>query len=148
MLINSVTLQGYPDGSALVATQFVRPSAWRLSREGEREQVTLPIAEATAAAVGWVPPMPLRDEDLTRVAVPVIESAADPATGGLLYLTRTGRQRGDFSEKVLVRLDRDLHYVGSVLLEQNAVALGYLPIVPDSVIVVDYEQAWYRCAAP
>lgn len=148
MFVNFVTLQGYPDGSAVVAHQFVQPRAWRLAMGTEPSLLRLPVPEAVAPSLGYLPPIPFREDDLERIAAPVIASAPDPETGDLLYLTRSGRQRGEYTEKALVRADHALRYVGSRLLDVNAVALAYLPADPTTAVVVDYDQNWFRCEAP
>ena len=148
MFLNFVTLQGYPDGTALVAHQFVQPRAWRIDAEARASFLDVPVPEQVVASLGYLPPIPFREEDLERIAAPVIASAADPRSGGLLYLTRSGRKLGGHTEKALVRVDRDLRYVGSRLLAVNAVALAYLPGAPEIAIVVDDEQNWFRCEAP
>lgn len=148
MFLNFVTLQGYPDGTALVAHQFVQPRAWRIDAGARASLLDVPVPEQVAASLGYLPPIPFREEDLERIAAPVIASSADPGSGDLLYLTRSGRRLDAHSEKALVRVDRDLHYVGSRLLDVNAVALVYLPVASGSAIVVDDEQNWFRCEAP
>ena len=148
LFINDVVLEGYADGSALVAHHFVAPRAWRVGADNGIEERSVPIAAAVAGSIGYIPPIPIREEDLLRIAAPVIASAADPATGDLLYLTRSGRQRDGRSEKALVRANRDLIYLASRLLDVNAVALAYLPGAPESALVVDYEGGWFRCETP
>ena len=148
MFVNSVALLGYADGRAIVAHQFVLPRAWQLGSDGAAVRAALPVPDGAASALGFVPPMPMREGDLERMAVPVIAAAPDPASGGVLYLTRTGMRSGAFLEKAVIRVDRELAYVSSIRLPVNAVAMTYLAARPESVLVVDVDQAWYRCAAP
>lgn len=148
MFINSVNVQAWPDGDVLVAHQFVLARAWHVGRDDRPRQRTVPVPDRVAAAVGVVPPMPIREEDLARMAVPVIDFGVDGRTGGIVYLTRSGDRREGGAEKAFVRADRDLGYVASSRLAINAVAFAYLPAHPDSVIVVDADQAWHRCPVP
>lgn len=148
LFVNDVVLEGYPDGSALVAHHFVAPRAWRVEPRGTVSSHAVPVAEAVRASIGHLPPIPFREEDIGRIAAPVIASAADPETGDFLYLTRSGRQREGRNEKAVVRVDGRFRYVGSRLLDVNAVVLAYLPSEPGSVIVVDTDGGWFRCAAP
>lgn len=147
LFLNDVVLEGYPDGSALVAHHFVVPRAWRVEPGGAVSRLAIPIAEATRASIGYLPPIPFREEDIGRIATPAIAAAADPESGDLLYLTRSGRERDGRSEKALVRADRHLRYLGSRVLDVNAVTLAYLP-GERSAIVVDHDGGWFRCESP
>lgn len=148
LFLNDVMLHGYPDGSALLANRFVRPRAWRVDPANGVSRLTVPLPAAARDGVGYLPPIPFREEEIGRIAAPVIASASDPRTNDLLYLTRSGRQREGRSEKALVRADRELRYIGSRLLDVNAIALAYLPADPATAVVVDYENDWFRCEAP
>lgn len=145
MFLNFVTLQGYPDGRAIVAHQFVEPRAW-LVGTSSTERVVVPLPRAVEASLGFVPAMPVSEEDIGRIAAPVIASAPDRMTGDLLYLTRSGRERDGRSEKAIIRADARLGYLGSTLLDVNAVALAYL--ANGVAIVVDDDMGWFRCRAP
>src|SRR5690606_11346715 len=75
---------------------------------------------------GWLPKGSFTEDQADSLLFPSIASAADPATGELLYLTRTGR-RGEYgSEKTIIRVDRELQYVRSYLLDVNAARMIYL----------------------
>lgn len=148
LFLNDVAIEGYPDGSALVAHHFVRPRGWRVGADGTVEALDVPVAAAIESSIGHLPPIPFREQDMASIAAPVIASAADPRTGDVLYLTRTGRQRDGRSEKALVRADAHFRYLASRRLEMNAVVIGYVPSHPDEVVVVDFDGDWFRCESP
>jgi hypothetical protein len=148
MLINSVTMRGFADGSAVVAHQLVQARAWRLDPSGTRRRASVPVPEDAAGRLGHVPPMPLRETDLDAIAAPVVSMTVDPVGGEMFYLTRTGRRVGDHQEKALVRLAPTFAYVASNRLRMNAIEVVYLPARPDSVLIVDADLRWHRCAVP
>lgn len=148
LFLNDVALQGYGDGSLVVAHRFVWPRAWRMDADDRTQRMSVPIARGVKGDIGHLPEIPFREEDVARIAVPVIASAGDPRTGDLLYLTRSGRRRDGRSEKAIVRADGHLAYLASRRLDVNAVALAYLPVDPQRAIVVDSDASWYRCEAP
>ena len=148
MFINSVSMVSFGDGSALVAHELVWPRAWHVGRSGAPRPAQVPVPDAAAGSVGVMPPMPLRSEDLGKIAAPVVSMTVDPRRSELHYLTRSGRTTAPHLEKAIVRVSRDLRYLASYRLRINATEIAYLPARPDSVIVVDADFRWHRCPLP
>lgn len=143
---NLVALAPYAGERVIVAHQFLVPTAYLVSSAGV-DRRALPLPAEVRKAVGWVPPMPFREEAFGRIATPVLAAAAERRTGDFLYLTRTGHRQNGVFEKAIVRVDRELRYRRSYVLDVNAGHLAYLAEEGVSVIV-DEEDRGYRCLTP
>ena len=148
MFVNSASLYGLPDGSAVLAHELIWPRAWLIPAHGAPRRVEVPLPERTSRQIGFVPTMPMREDELDDLLVPVMGLSVDPASGDIFYVTRTGDERDSHSEKAIVRATRDFVYLGSIRLPINAVEVVYLPHAPDSLIVSDYDLGWHRCPVP
>lgn len=148
MFANSVSLYGLADGSAVVAHELVHARAWRVPPAGPPVRASIPVAEAVAHQIGYMPPMPLREEDLDDVATPVISLTLDEVGGDLFFLTRSGRRADGYLEKAVVRASADFSYLGSMRLPFNATEIALLRAEPDSLIIVDPDLRWHRCPVP
>jgi hypothetical protein len=110
-------------------------------------EVALPLPDGVRAVVGIVPQRPFTDAALMGSLAPVLDAASDTTTGTFLFTTRTGRSLRGFSEKALVRTDRDLRLVDSFLFEENVAPFALLP-GGDAVLVVAEDERWFRCTLP
>ncbi|MBI4409692.1 MAG: hypothetical protein HY561_08300 [Gemmatimonadetes bacterium] len=148
-LANLTVLETFHDGRAIVAHQFLFPHAYLFSwgDAAVPRRVPLPLPDGVRADVDFVPEMPVTDAVLERMVTPVIASAVDHRTGDFLYITRSGRRVRDFLEKAIVRLDRQLRYRRSYLLNVNAIHHAYLPGRAVSIVVDDLNR-WYECLTP
>jgi hypothetical protein len=151
-LANATVLERVRGGRVIVAHQFLVPLAHLLDvapggGRPARRDVAIPLPEGVRDAVGYRPEPPFTDEGLRRMLAPVLASSPDPAAGGMLYLTRSGRMSGDTWEKALVRVDADMAYVSSWVLPVNAGPFAFLPSRNQVVVVADDER-WYRCPLP
>lgn len=143
---NMVDIEIAPGEGILVAHRFLRPIAYVVDDGGEGfiQRRTTPIPESMRSNVGRIPNVPITEDQLGDIATPIISLAADLATGEMLYLTRSGRSLSDYSEKAIVRVDAELGYRESYLLDVNATDLAHFA-GSDASIVVDDQDRWYRC---
>lgn len=147
-MANQASLVAYPDGRTVLAHQFVVPAVHVVEPGAPRARaMPLPLPDGVRGAFGALPASPLTEEELRALPTPVLDGAADPRSGDFLFLTRTGRRRGDYAEKAVVRVDRDFRYLRSYLLPVNAGFLTYFTSSGTS-LVVDEADRWYRCETP
>lgn len=152
-LANTTVLERVRGGRVLVAHQYLQPVAHLVelpARGGGRaviRDVPTPLPEGVASAVGYRPEPPFTDEAMRRMLTPVLEAAPDPAGGGILYLTRTGRMAGAAWEKALVRVDADMRHQASWILPVNVGPFAWLP-ARGEVVAVAEDERWYRCPVP
>lgn len=145
---NTAQVATFPDGRIVVTHLLMIPFAQVLSLDSPTPvRAPLPLPDGVRQRYGWTPTNSLTEADADRVLFPVIASAPDARTGDLIYLTKTGRTNGSGSEKALIRVDRDLRYLRSYLLDVNATRLAYLA-GPEIALIATPEDEWYRCHAP
>lgn len=143
---NMVEIEATAAEGILLAHRFLEPTAYLIADAGEGnvERRTIPIPDRMRANVGRIPSVPITEDQLSDIATPVIALASDRATGDMLYLTRSGRSLSDYSEKAIVRVDDELGYLESYLLDVNATNLAHFA-GSDESLVVDDEDRWYKC---
>lgn len=149
-LANTTVLERVGSTRVILAHQFLEPLAHLLDLPPDggppvaMRSAGTPLPDGVRDAVGYRPEPPFTDESLRRMLTPVLEAAPDPRSGGMLYLTRTGRQSGGVWEKALVRVDGDMAYVSSWIVPVNVGAFAYLPSA-DEIVAVAEDERWYRC---
>ncbi|MEX2526473.1 MAG: hypothetical protein WEA09_02445 [Gemmatimonadota bacterium] len=147
-LVNSLELSTGAQGQVVVAHRFLVPRAyttrsadsgvpWQMVRvplpdEARRWWGEMPTS-APESGVGWL--------------TPVLAGALHSVSGDYLYLTRSGREVGGHSEKVILRVDSQFTYLGGVRLPVNAGFMA-LDVQRDLAIVVDGEDRWFTCPLP
>jgi len=146
MLYNHVTLASLPGGRVAAAHMALEPIAHLWTREGGARIVALPFPDGAEASLGYVPEMPIEDEDLAQIPTGALSLSVDRARNELLFLTRSGRMVQDAPERAIIRTDADFGYLRSYLLDVHAVHMVYLTDV-EAVIVVDELDRWFRCPA-
>lgn len=146
-LSNMVALFPLGDRGVLAAHRFVSPVAYRWRPAGPIERLRTPVPDGEAKKVGRAPPVPLDEDSYQEVPLPVIGGAANPGTGGLLFLTRSGARRAGHSEKAVIETDSLMAYHRSFRLPVNAAHMGVLRSSA-ALVVVDEQDRWYTCALP
>ncbi|MFW6202215.1 MAG: hypothetical protein ACOC8B_06540 [Gemmatimonadota bacterium] len=147
-LANMTLPAAMPDGAVIAVHQFLVPAAFRATApDAEPVRHALPLPDGVRATVGRVPTTPITEERLGEIATAATALGVDRARGGLLYLTRTGRADDAASEKAIVRLDRELDYERSYILDVNATQLAYLAD-RGIALVADEEGTWHSCPTP
>lgn len=142
--LNMVAAAPRPDGDLVIIHRFYLPTAYVWNGSSVR-RFAMPVPDGVRGL--FEHPRPVRrEEDLPYLPVVAMSPYVDPSDGDVVYLTRTGRQSADHSEKALVRIDSTFHYVGSRLLSVDALFIA--PLAHDSVVVVSNEGEWHRCEAP
>lgn len=145
---NTAHVATFPDGRIVVTHLLMIPFAQVLTLDSTSPaRFPLPLPDGVRERYGWVPTRTVTEDDSEKLLFPVIASAADSRTGDLIYLTKTGRANGAGSEKALIRVDRDLRYLRSYLLDVNATRLAYLPGQELALIATPNDE-WYRCHVP
>lgn len=146
-LANMAAVATFPDGRVVVTHDFVVPFAHRVDgKDGgdPPERVPVPLPAATAAALRRLPSGPLPEAGAGELPVAVLSTAPDAASGDLLFLTRSGRYVDGGYEKAVIRLDAELGYRRSYLLDVNAIRMAYLADRGVSIVVDEVDQ-WYTC---
>jgi len=134
-----------PDGSLLLMHGFYIPEAYLL-RGASVTRHRVPVPDALAPLFRELRPVE-REEDLPYLPVVGLSPFLDPATGDVLYLTRSGARLGPETwEKALVRVDSAFGYLSSGRLPVDALMAA--PLGEGHVIVVSNEGEWSRCRAP
>ncbi len=149
-LANMVDVVAYPDGRVVVTHEFVVPLAHRFRTGAETpvRRVPVPLPAAVGAALRDPAARALGDAAPAELPVAVLSAAPDARAGHLLYLTRSGRTApGGYFEKAVVRLDGELRYLRSYLLDVNAIRMAYLAD-RGATVVVDEVDRWYTCPTP
>lgn len=145
---NTAQVATFPDGRIVVTHLLMVPFAQVLTLASPAPtRLPLPLPDGVRERYGWTPTSQFTEADSEKLLFPVIASAADPATGDLLYLTKTGRTNGYGTEKAIIRADRDLRYLSSYLLDVNATRMVYLA-GPKLAVTVTNNDEWYRCQLP
>jgi len=142
--VNMAAATPRPDGGLVVIHQFYVPQAY-IWNGATAKRFNVPVPDQIRGLFDHPRPV-TREEDLPFLPVVALSPYVDPASGDIVYLTRSGRQRADHSEKALVRVDSTFHYVSSRLLPVDALFVA--PLTRDSVVVVSNEGEWNRCVAP
>lgn len=139
----------YPDGRVVVTHTMVIPfaSTFTLDAPDEIRRRPLPLPDGVRERYGYLPGSRATEEELAKLLFATIATAPDLRTGDLLYLTKTGRKRGEHSEKALIRVDPELRHRRSYLLDINAMHLAYLAERGIS-LVANEEDRWYQCPTP
>jgi len=147
LLANMAGVAAYPDGRVVVTHTYVIPFAYelRLGEPGPVRRVPVPLPREVGATLGRSPAgtaEQVRSEDLP---VAVIAAAADARSGDLVVLARSGRIRPDgVFEKAVIRLDSELEYRRSYVLDVNAIRMAYLAARQIAVVVDEVDQ-WHAC---
>lgn len=136
-----------PDGGLLAAHQLFVPAAYIADAGGRVTRRPLPLPDGARHALGFRPRTPLTDDEIDRSLAAALALAPDPATGDVLYVTRSGERVDGSHGKAIVRVGGDFEYRRSYLLDVNATTLAYLS-GPRRSIVTDPEGRWYRCPTP
>jgi hypothetical protein len=142
--VNMVVATPRGHGELVIIHRFYRAQAYVWNgRTVSRFAVPVPDGEREL----FDHPRPVRrEEDLPYLPVVALSPYVDPSSGDVVYLTRSGRQGTDHSEKALVRIDAGFQFVSSRLLPVDALFIA--PLGHDSVVVVSNEGEWHRCEAP
>lgn len=146
-LANMAGVAAYADGRVVVTHEFVVPFAYEFRRGSGAavRTVPVPLPSEVGALLRRPPERPLLDATPAELPVAVLAAAPDAGTGDLLFLTRSGREAAaGYPEKAVVRLDRELGYRRSYLLDVNAIRMAYLPERRISVVVDEVDQ-WFAC---
>jgi hypothetical protein len=146
-LYNHVTLASLPGGRVAAAHVALEPIVHLWTREGGARIAPLPFPDEASAFLGFVPDMPIEDEDVAKIPAGALALSVDRARNELLFLTRSGRVVQDASERAIVRTDADFGYLRSYLLDVHAVHMIYLTRI-EAAIVVDELDRWYRGPTP
>jgi hypothetical protein len=145
-LANAVVIAAFADGRAVLAHQFLEHRAFRIDGGRRPRAAPLPLPEGAQ----WgerAPTPPITPEVLGGIFTAALAASADPRSGDLLYVVRSGRRGADHHEKALVRADRRLRFRSAVRLSINATRVVALP-GRDRLLVTDAENLWYECPAP
>jgi hypothetical protein len=145
---NTVSVAPYPDGRLVLTHNMIIPFA-RVLTPGDDASATvpLPLPDGVRDRYGWLPTAAVVEADAEKLLFAAIASAPDPRTGDLIYLTKTGRENERGSEKALIRVDRELRFLRSYLLDVNAIRMAYLSEQNISLVVTT-EDEWYSCHTP
>ena len=129
--------------------QFIAPvaSVIELGGRSEPAQVPMPIATATAHQAWWTPRPPYRADEMEQIITPAMSATGGPHAGEISVLTRTGHDRGEHLEKVIVRLDHELDVMSAMTVPFNAMHLAWLPS-EQAYYVVTADDRWHRCELP
>ncbi|HEX7119538.1 MAG TPA: hypothetical protein VF212_12160 [Longimicrobiales bacterium] len=149
VLANTAVVSVFPDGGVVVTHEFLVPFAHRFRVDAEESvrRVPIPLPEAVGSALRRPPVRTLEETAPADLPVAVLSAAPDVRTGDLVYLTRSGRTTADGTlEKAIVRLDRELRYRGSYVLDVNAIRMAYLAARGVAAVVDDLDR-WYTCPA-
>lgn len=132
------------DAELLMMHQFMVPRGYRWRPGSAPIAVGALLPQEVRKSVGYVPPLPLDEQAMKPVLAVAIDVAADKAGKRFVILTRSGRQLGSHSEKVLIRTTPDLRFTDAFLLPVNA---GHLALVDSgrTAVVIDEEDAWFTC---
>ena len=147
-LANLAGVAAYPDGRIVVTHEFVVPLAHELHLDaaGEARRLPVPLPEEVGARLERIPRGTIDEIRPADLPVAVIAAVADPRTGDLVVLTRSGREGRDGNfEKAVIRLDSRLEYRSSYLLDVNAIRMAYLAAKQVAVVVDEVDQ-WYTCS--
>lgn len=147
-LANSASVAYYPDGRTILTHAVVIPFAQVLNLEtGPPTRAPLPLPDLVRERYGWLPTSRVTAADANRLLFATIASAPDQRTGDLLYLTKTGRSNENGGEKTIIRVDPELRFRRSYLLDVNAAHMAYLAGQGIS-LVANMEDEWYSCTTP
>lgn len=147
-LATTVGLTPFPDGRIVVSHEVVVPFLYELRVGSDAvRRAPLPLPDGVRSSVGRLPPAPLTPDRLDELLVASLAAAPDVRAGDFLYVTRSGRRVEGRPEKAIVRLDPELRYRRSYLLDVNAIQLAYLAVRGLSIVTDEVDQ-WYRCPTP
>lgn len=142
--LNMMAAAPRADGALVIIHRFYLPRAYVWNGRNVFH-FAMPVPDGVRGL--FEHPRPVRrEEDLPYLPVVATSPSVDPSSGDIVYLTRSGRKREDYSEKALVRLDSTFHYLSSRLLPVDGLFIA--PLGRDSVVVVSNEGEWHRCEAP
>jgi hypothetical protein len=147
-MANTTSIAHFPDGRIVLTHAVVIPFAQVLTLDAAAPtRAPLPLPDGVHDRYGWLPTGRVTESDGARFLIGTLASAPDERTGDFIYLTKTGRSKEKGSEKALIRVDPDLHYLRSYLLDVNASKLAYLAGQGISLIA-NMEDEWYSCSTP
>ena len=133
----------------VVPRQFIAPVVAVIDLEGEDapRELAMPLARATAPGAWWAPSPPYAEAEIERIIAPAMSTTGGPGPGEISVLTRSGVRRGEYLEKVVVRLDASLAVLDAWTVPYNAVHIVWLAS-DQAYHIVTAEEAWYRCSLP
>lgn len=147
-LANTASVAHFPDGRIVLTHTIVIPFAQVLTLDAANSTtVPLPLPDIVRERYGWLPASRVTEADGDRFLFATIASAPDERTGDLLYLTKSGRTSERGSEKAVIRVDSQLRFLRSYLLDVNAAHMAYLAEQGISLIAT-MEDEWYSCSTP
>jgi hypothetical protein len=147
-LANRARVATFPNGRIVLAHTMMIPFIHQLTLAGQSPVVApLPLPDGISDRYGWLPTSTVTEADKDNILVAAIAAAPDLSTGDFLYITKTGRSNDSGSEKALVRLDSDLEFLRSYLLDVNAIEMAYLAR-RNLTLVTTIEGEWYSCPTP
>jgi hypothetical protein len=151
VMANTASVAHFPDGRIVLTRVVVIPFAHVLTMDSaasaEPTRIPLPLPDGVRDRYGWLPTSRVTQADGTRLLFGAIASAPDETTGDLIYLTKTGRTNDDGGEKAIVRVDSELRYRRSYLLDVNARHMVFLAGQGIS-LVANMEDEWHSCSTP
>lgn len=133
----------------VVPRQFIAPVVAVIDLAGEDtpRELAMPLAKATAPRAWWAPAPPYSEAEIERIIAPAMSTTGGPGPGEISVLTRSGARRGEYLEKVIVRLDPSLAVLAAWTVPFNAVHVVWLAS-EQAYYIVTAEETWYRCSLP
>ncbi len=145
---NTANLATYPDGRIILTHTLIIPFAHVLTLNSPAPiRVPLPLPDGVRNRYGWLPTARITNADIPKLLFAAIASAPDQRTGEMVYLTKTGRGTDSGGEKALIRVDQELRFLRSYLLDVNAARMAYLAGQGIS-LVANSEDEWFKCHTP
>ena len=148
LLANMSSLAVFDDGRAVVMHEMIVPFGYSVSPAGAAslpKQFAVPLPTTVRSRIHKLPATPLTTKSMDEILTVALTAAADPHTGHLYYLTRSGMRTGGGWEKVIVELDHDLSFVRAARLGRFLPQhMTFVP-VRKSLLLTDDEGTWLEC---
>lgn len=144
---NAALVEALPDGRALVLHQFMAPRGFSVTPSGEATRLAVPTPDATREQIGYVPTLPLTEDQQPRILLPAIALSVDPTTAEVYLMTRSGRTVGDVRQRAILRLDDRLGLLDAFTVDVAARGMALLPRRATALVVDDADRL-YACRLP
>ena len=145
---NMGSLATFANGRVVVMHETVVPFGYSLSfadATSLTRRFAVPLPALQRPRMNKLPPTPLTEKSLGDVLTVALTATANPRTGHVYFLTRSGRKLGDAWEKMIVELDDQLRYSRSARVGGiRALHMSYAA-ARNSLLVVDDADGWFEC---
>lgn len=144
---NLASIATFADGEILLMHEMVVPFGYSLNARSAAPSIqrfAVPLPRAVKSVAGTLPRPPITESNIGGLLAVALTATPNEATGGVFYLTRTGRRMNGIWQKMIVELDSRRQYQRSFVVPGNPQHILYLPS-RQAVLTFDDEGTWHEC---